>query len=198
MNSVQEFYTNPMDIAQFLDGEKAEMLMRNIIRKAAIFHSKTGISPIVKTEDHDIYSLDYFFLVHRLSEFAFEMFSESNIQLAEEIKERIVSDFGMDSEYKNKRLLINLLNYQSVLYSNNDKRWAYILKRYKGKYNNKLFLLSGVSIDGHFIKGQLTDSEREQLENIGDSKQFILESFGNKAMYLHESTSENLTVLTFS
>lgn len=58
MNSVEEFYTNPMDIAQFLDGEKAEMLMRNIIRKAAIFHSKTGISPIVKAEDHDIYSLD--------------------------------------------------------------------------------------------------------------------------------------------
>lgn len=60
------------------------------------------------------------------------------------------------------------------------------------------FLLSGVSIDGNFIKGRLTDSEREQLENIGDSKQFILESFGNKAMYLYESTSENLTVLTFS
>ncbi len=31
MNQLHEFYSNPLDITQFLDGDKAEFLMKDIL-----------------------------------------------------------------------------------------------------------------------------------------------------------------------
>ena len=86
--------------------------------------------------------------------------------MAEDAKNQIMDDFGMKSDQNNKRLLINLLDYKGVMYSNSDKRWVYSLKRYRGKFNDNLFLISGVAMDGNFIKERLTDVERERLEKM--------------------------------
>jgi hypothetical protein len=61
------------------------------------------------------------------------------------VKEQIVTDFGANSNYKNKRLLINLLDYQNVLFSSTDKKWTYTLKRYRGKFNNQNSIFSSKS-----------------------------------------------------
>ena len=63
MSSIYEYYTNPMDIVQFLDGDKAENLLRDVLHEATMFHAETGLSPIVKSDKYDSYSLDYFFLI---------------------------------------------------------------------------------------------------------------------------------------
>ncbi|NCD00397.1 MAG: hypothetical protein EOL95_11960 [Bacteroidia bacterium] len=198
MSKFLEFYTNPMDIVQFLDGEKAERLMKNVLSKAVMFHTDTGLSPIVKSEAYDIYLLDYYFLVHQLSEHVFTFFENQNIALAEEAKKQIVDDFGMSSKNNIKRLLINLLDYREVMFSNTDKRWVYSLKRYRGAYNGKLFLMSGVVVNGNFIKEKLSDAERERLEKISEPSQYVLEASGNKAMVFHQSESGTSPVLTFA
>ncbi len=164
--SLHEYYSNPMDIVQFLEGEKAEKIMLSVLHKAALFHADTGLSPIVKSETYDIYMLDYFYLVSTISDFVYDAFLARDKELAEDAKNQIMDDFGMKSDHKNKRLLINLLDYKSVLYSNSDKRWVFSLKRYRGKFNDKLFLISGVAMDGNFIKERLSDVERERLEKM--------------------------------
>ena len=196
--SLHEYYSNPMDIVQFLEGDKAENLMKNILRKAAMFHTDTGLSPIVKSETHDIYLLDYYFLVHQLSDYVFSFFENKDVALAEEAKKQIVDDFGMSSKNNVKRLLINLLDYREVMFSNTDKRWVYSLKRYRGAYNGKLFLMSGVAMGSSFIKGKLSDAEREKLEKISEPSQYVLEASGNKAMVFLQSESGTSPVLTFA
>ncbi len=195
--SLHEYYSNPMDIVQFLEGEKAENLMKNILRKAAMFHTDTGLSSIVKSETHDIYLLDYYFLVHQLSDYVFSFFENKDVALAEEAKKQIVDDFGMNSKFPTKRLLINLLDYKNVMFSNSDKRWVYLLRRYKGRFNDKLFLISGVAIDGNFIKEKLSDVERERLNKISEPSQYVLEASGNKAMFVQQSEGNSSSVLTF-
>ena len=59
--SLHEYYSNPMDIVQFLEGEKAEKIMLSVLHSAALFHADTGLSPIVKSDKYDSYMLDYFF-----------------------------------------------------------------------------------------------------------------------------------------
>ena len=93
---------------------------------------------------------------------------------------------------------INLLDYQNVLFSSTDKKWTYTLKRYRGKFNDKLFLISGVVMDGNFIKERLSDVERERLEKMSDSSQYVLEAIGNKAMQVNFSASANQPVWSFS
>ena len=107
-------------------------------------------------------------------------------------------DFGLQSDSNSKRLLINLLDYKGVVYSNNDKRWIYSLKRYRGRFNDRLFLVSGILIDGNFIKEKLSDIERERLEKISEPSQYVLEAIGNKAMQVNFSASANQPVWSFS
>ena len=164
--SLHEYYSNPMDIVQFLEDEKAEKIMLSVLHSAALFHADTGLSPIVKSDKYDSYMLDYFFLVSKVSDFVYDAFLGRDKQLAEDAKNQIMDDFGMKSDQNNKRLLINLLDYKGVMYSNSDKRWVYSLKRYRGKFNDKLFLISGVAMDGNFIKERLSDVERERLEKM--------------------------------
>lgn len=198
MSSIYEYYTNPMDIVQFLDEDKAERLMKNILSKAAMFHADTGLSPIIKSDKYDSYSLDYFYLVRELAEFAFDVFENQNKELANEARKQIMQDFGLQSDSNSKRLLINLLDYKGVVYSNSDKRWVYSLKRYRGKFNDKLFLVSGIVIDGNFIKEKLSDAERERLEKIGEPNQYVVEALGSKAMFFPAGASSSKDmVLTF-
>jgi hypothetical protein len=196
--SLHEYYSNPMDIVQFLEGEKAEKIMLSVLHSAALFHADTGLSPIVKSDKYDSYMLDYFFLVSKVSDFVYDAFLGRDKQLAEDAKNQIMDDFGMKSDQNNKRLLINLLDYKGVMYSNSDKRWVYSLKRYRGKFNDKLFLISGVAMDGNFIKERLSDVERERLEKMSDSSQYVLEAIGNKAMQVNFSASANQPVWSFS
>ena len=198
MNQLHEFYSNPLDVTQFLDGDKAEFLMKDILQKASMFHEERGISPIVKAETYDIYMVDYYFLVNRLSEHVYTAFLTQNEQLANEAKKQIVDDFGINGHYKVKRFLINVLDFKDVLFSSSDKRWVYSLKRYRGAHNGILFLISGVAINGNFIKDKLNDAEREQLEMICDPKQYVLEASGNKAFLLHQSQSNGSSLLTFA
>ncbi|NBK99823.1 MAG: hypothetical protein EOM50_17795 [Erysipelotrichia bacterium] len=74
----------------------------------------------------------------KVSDFVYDAFLGRDKQLAEDAKNQIMDDFGMKSDQNNKRLLINLLDYKGVMYSNSDKRWVYSLKRYRGKFNDKL------------------------------------------------------------
>lgn len=196
--SLHEYYSNPMDIVQFLEGEKAEKIMLSVLHSAALFHADTGLSPIVKSDKYDSYMLDYFFLVSKVSDFVYDAFLGRDKQLAEDAKNQIMDDFGMKSDQNNKRLLINLLDYKGVMYSNSDKRWVYSLKRYRGKFNDKLFLISGVAMDGNFIKERLSDVERERLEKMSDSSQYVLEAIGNKAMQVNFSASANQPIWSFS
>ena len=196
--SLHEYYSNPMDIVQFLEGDKAEKIMLSVLHSAALFHADTGLSPIVKSDKYDSYMLDYFFLVSKVSDFVYDAFLGRDKQLAEDAKNQIMDDFGMKSDQNNKRLLINLLDYKGVMYSNSDKRWVYSLKRYRGKFNDKLFLISGVAMDGNFIKERLSDVERERLEKMSDSSQYVLEAIGNKAMQVNFSASANQPVWSFS
>ena len=195
--SLREYYSNPMDIVQFLEGEKAEKILHSIIHSAALFHADTGLSPIIKAEVHDIYMLDYYYLVSKVSDFVYDAFLGKDKQLAEDAKKQIMDDFGMKSPNKTKRLLIDLLDYKKVIYGNNDRRWTYMLKRYRGKHNNKLFLISGIAIDGIFVKEKLSDSERERLERIAHPENYVLEATGSKAMMFQESQSGESFVLTF-
>ena len=194
----REYYTNPMDIVTFLDGDKADGFMQTVLNKAFMFHEKNGISPIIKTEKQDFYLVDYYFLVHTFSDYVFGLLETVDNEVALLVKEQIVTDFGANSNYKNKRLLINLLDYQNVLFSSTDKKWTYTLKRYRGKFNDKLFLISGVVMDGNFIKERLSDVERERLEKMSDSSQYVLEAIGNKAMQVNFSASANQPVWSFS
>ena len=198
MSSIYEYYTNPMDIVQFLDGDKAENLLRDVLHEATMFHAETGLSPIVKSDKYDSYSLDYFYLVSRLAESVFNVFEKQDEGLANEAKKQVMHDFGLQSDSNSKRLLINLLDYKGVVYSNNDKRWIYSLKRYRGRFNDRLFLVSGIVIDGNFIKEKLSDIERERLEKISEPSQYVLEAMGSKAMFFPAgaSSSKDL-VLTF-
>ena len=193
--SLHEYYSNPMDIVQFLEGEKAEKIMLSVLHSAALFHADTGLSPIVKSDKYDSYMLDYFYLVGKVSEFVYDAFLGRDKQLAEDAKNQIMDDFGMKSDQNNKRLLINLLDYKGVMYSNSDKRWVYSLKRYRGKFNDRLFLISGVVIDGNFIKDKLSDVERERLEKMSDAGQYVLEAIGGKAMFFPAGASSTKDVV---
>ena len=144
MSQLHEFYSNPLDVTQFLDGDKAEFLMKDVLQKAFLFYNDKGISPIVKTEAHDIYLVDYYFLVNRLSEHVYTAFLTQSEPLANEAKKQIVDDFGINGHYKVKRFLINILDFKDVLFSSSDKRWVYSLKRYRGAHNGILFLISGI------------------------------------------------------
>lgn len=194
----REYYTNPMDIVTFLDGDKADGFMQTVLNKAFMFHEKNGISPIIKTEKQDFYLVDYYFLVHTFSDYVFGLLETVDEEVALLVKEQIVTDFGANSNYKNKRLLINLLDYQNVLFSSTDKKWTYTLKRYRGKFNDKLFLISGVVIDSNFIKEKLGHKTIEQLEKMASNSQYILEAIGNKAMQVNFSASANQPVWSFS
>lgn len=193
--NLHEYYSSPMDIVQFLEGEKAEKIMLSVMHNAALFHADTGLSPIVKSETYDIYMLDYFYLFSTISDFVYDAFLARDKELAEDAKNQIMDDFGMKSDHKNKRLLINLLDYKSVLYSNSDKRWVYSLKRYRGKFNDRLFLISGVVIDGNFIKDKLSDVERDKLEKMSDASQYVLEAIGGKAMFFPAGASSTKDVV---
>ena len=197
MNQLHEFYSNPLDVTQFLDGDKAEFLMKDVLQKAFLFYNDKGISPIVKTEAHDIYLVDYYFLVNRLSEYVYQAFLTQSEPLANEAKKQIVNDFGLNGGYKVKRLLINLLDFKGILYSNNDKRWVYLMKRYRGAHNGNLFLISGVAIDGNFIKDKLEDGDRAKLETIANPNAYVLEASGSKAMIIQQSSSGNNFVFSF-
>ena len=198
MSSIYEYYTNPMDIVQFLDGDKAENLLRDVLHEATMFHAETGLSPIVKSDKYDSYSLDYFYLVSRLAESVFNVFEKQDEGLANEAKKQVMHDFGLQSDSNSKRLLINLLDYKGVVYSNNDKRWVYSLKRYRGRFNDRLFLVSGILIDSNFIKEKLGHKTIEQLEKMASNSQYILEAIGNKAMQVNFSASANQPVWSFS
>jgi len=194
---IREFYTNPMDVVQFLDNDKAEKLMLYVLSKAYMFHADSGMSPVVKAEKHEMYLLDYYFLVQALCEHVFGLFEKSDPKIALAMKERIVLDFGKDGEYKAKQLLVDLLDYKGVVYSNSDKRWLYTLKRYKGAFNEKRFLISGVVIDGNFIKNSLDEAMRLRLEKFGDCRQFVLEEVGRKALQLQQTVPDSRSVYSF-
>mgnify|MGYP000293547061 CR=1 FL=1 len=87
--SLHEYYSNPMDIVQFLEGEKAEKIMLSVLHSAALFHADTGLSPIVKSDKYDSYMLDYFFLVSKVSDFVYDAFLGRDKQLAEDAKNQL-------------------------------------------------------------------------------------------------------------
>lgn len=194
---IREFYTNPMDVVQFLDGDKAEKLMQYVLSKAYMFHEDSGLSAVVKAEKHDMYLVDYFFLVQALSEHVFGLFEKNNPKIALAMKEQIIVDFGKDGEFKAKQLLVDLLDYKGVLYSNSDKRWLYTIKRYRGKFNEKRFVISGVIIDGNFIKNSLDDAMKLRLEKFGDCRQFELEEIGRKALQFQQTVPDSRSVFSF-
>ena len=53
-------------------------------------------------------------------------------------------------------------------------------------------------MDGNFIKERLSDVERERLEKMSDSSQYVLEAIGNKAMQVNFSASANQPIWSFS
>ena len=78
----REYYTNPMDIVTFLDGDKADGFMQTVLNKAFMFHEKNGISPIIKTEKQDFYLVDYYFLVHTFSDYVFGLLETVDEEVA--------------------------------------------------------------------------------------------------------------------
>lgn len=185
MFNILDYYASELDIVGFLDEGKAEIFMERLLRQAIVFYDENKLSPIVKSGGLNICSVDYYYLLNRLAEFAGDIVAKQTKEdvARVEVENAIRADFGVEANPKSKKLLINLFDFKNILYASSDKRWIYTLQRFRGKYNDRQFFISGVKLDGNFIK-QLDKNLQIELDKIANSEQYILESTGPKALLL--------------